>query len=119
MIFSFFGKFYKLKLCYLQWRANSGQYFGHAYYDLGKESWGWSWKERWIAVRPWETRVKVKSTNIKKIQSKKVDKSGKATVSPAMKIILTVKPPPLSNGKGLTQARKLPEPAGEKKQASQ
>ncbi|KAJ9538510.1 hypothetical protein OSB04_031243 [Centaurea solstitialis] len=40
-----------------QWRANSNQCFGQAYYDLSKESWGWSWMERWIAVCPWETRV--------------------------------------------------------------
>ncbi|KAI3716228.1 hypothetical protein L6452_23427 [Arctium lappa] len=40
-----------------QWRANSNQSFGQAYYDLSKESWSWSWMERWIAVCPWETRV--------------------------------------------------------------
>lgn len=103
----------------MQWRANSGSYFGRAYYDLGKESWGWSWKERWIAVRPWETRVEVKSTtNTKRIiQSKKVvDKSRKGM----MKIILTVKKPSQnSNGKGLIQERKLPEPVEEEKQAIQ
>lgn len=108
----------------MQWRANSGSYFGRAYYDLGKESWGWSWKERWIAVRPWETRVEVKSTtttttttNSKRIvQSKKVvDKSGKGT----MKIILTVqKPSQNSNGKGLIQERKLAEAVEEEKQAA-
>ncbi|KAJ4837377.1 hypothetical protein Tsubulata_006272 [Turnera subulata] len=39
-----------------QWRANPSQYLGQAYYSLGKENWGWSWKERWIAARPWEIR---------------------------------------------------------------
>ncbi|KAI3497151.1 hypothetical protein L1887_39551 [Cichorium endivia] len=33
-----------------QWRANSSRYFGQAYYDLSKESWGWNWTGRWIAV---------------------------------------------------------------------
>ncbi|KAL3503155.1 hypothetical protein ACH5RR_037604 [Cinchona calisaya] len=97
-----------------QWRANSSQYFGQAYYDLGKDSWGWSWKERWIAVRPWETRVQVKSLNSKK--SKQGDKVGK-TINPAMKIIVTVKTP-LSDGKCSSQARKLPDHPIEK-QASQ
>ncbi|KAI5662447.1 hypothetical protein M9H77_21770 [Catharanthus roseus] len=98
-----------------QWRANSGQYFGHAYYDLGKESWGWSWKERWVAVRPWETRVQLKKSanNLKKSQSKHADKAEKGITNSAMKIILTVKPS-LSNEKGLTQARRLSDPAGEK-----
>ncbi|KAG7631298.1 IQ motif EF-hand binding site [Arabidopsis suecica] len=40
-----------------QWRANATQYLGQASFNLGKESWGWSWKERWIAARPWEIRA--------------------------------------------------------------
>ncbi|WCJ32231.1 IQ-domain 10 [Euphorbia peplus] len=40
-----------------QWRANPTQYLGQAYYSIGKENWGWSWKERWIAARPWEIRI--------------------------------------------------------------
>ncbi|XP_076908334.1 protein IQ-DOMAIN 10-like isoform X1 [Bidens hawaiensis] len=51
---------------YHQWRANSNRYFGQAYYDLSKESWGWSWKERWIAVCPWEARVVVRAKPGKK-----------------------------------------------------
>ncbi|XP_024980050.1 protein IQ-DOMAIN 1-like isoform X2 [Cynara cardunculus var. scolymus] len=45
-----------------QWRANSNLSFGQAYYDLSKESWGWSWMERWIAICPWETRVVARPT---------------------------------------------------------
>ncbi|XP_019426107.1 PREDICTED: protein IQ-DOMAIN 1-like [Lupinus angustifolius] len=41
-----------------QWRPNCSQYFGQASYSLGKESWGWSWTERWVAARPWEVRVR-------------------------------------------------------------
>ncbi|KAL7143395.1 hypothetical protein ABFS83_08G188200 [Erythranthe nasuta] len=49
-----------------QWRANSSQYFGQCYYDLSKESWGWSWKERWVAVRPWENRCQMRHSHFKK-----------------------------------------------------
>ncbi|CAJ2659709.1 unnamed protein product [Trifolium pratense] len=48
-----------------QWRPN--QYFGQASYSLGKESWGWSWMERWVAARPWEVRVQVESPKTKKL----------------------------------------------------
>ncbi|CAL0303745.1 unnamed protein product [Lupinus luteus] len=50
-----------------QWRPNYTQYFGQASYSLGKESWGWSWKERWIAARPWEVRVRVPAPMTKKL----------------------------------------------------
>lgn len=46
-----------LVFVFLQWRANATQYLGQASFNLGKESWGWSWKERWIAARPWEIRA--------------------------------------------------------------
>lgn len=85
-----------------QWRANSNQYFGQAYYDLGKESWGWSWMERWIAVRPWETRVQKNphSHQIGKITSK-------ATNLAPMKLVVSIKNPSISNGKESTRGRKL------------
>jgi len=50
----------------LQWRPNCSQYFGQASYSLGKESWGWSWTERWVAARPWEVQVRVQPSNTKK-----------------------------------------------------
>lgn len=38
-----------------QWKAEGKtQWLGG--YELGNTNWGWSWKERWIAVRPWEVR---------------------------------------------------------------
>ncbi|TXG66802.1 hypothetical protein EZV62_008077 [Acer yangbiense] len=55
-----------------QWRANSSQYLGQAYYTICKENWGWSWTERWIAARPWEVRINVKPINTKKIKTKQV-----------------------------------------------
>lgn len=53
-----------------QWRANTNQYFGQSYYDLSKESWGWSWKERWVAVRPWEKPCQTSPSPIKKAETK-------------------------------------------------
>ncbi|CAA3024147.1 IQ-DOMAIN 1 [Olea europaea subsp. europaea] len=86
-----------------QWRANSSQYLGQTYYDLSKDNCGWSWKERWIAVRPWEKRVEVSSTMPKKVGSKQ--KTSKTTNLAKTNIIVSVKPH-LSNGKDPTHARK-------------
>lgn len=61
-----------------QWRPNCSQYFGQASFSLGKESWGWSWMERWVAARPWELRVRVQTPKTKKLngqhQNTKSDK---------------------------------------------
>ncbi|XP_060202568.1 protein IQ-DOMAIN 9-like [Lycium barbarum] len=45
-----------------QWRANSNPIFGSSNHDLGKANWGWSWTDRWIAARPWESRLPVRSS---------------------------------------------------------
>ncbi|CAA7028434.1 unnamed protein product [Microthlaspi erraticum] len=45
-----------------QWRANATQYLGQASFNLDKENWGWSWKERWVAARPWEIRTQAHVT---------------------------------------------------------
>ncbi|CAL9763118.1 unnamed protein product [Musa acuminata subsp. burmannicoides] len=39
-----------------QWRVNSGVSQGPFVYELAKGNWEWSWVDRWIAARPWETR---------------------------------------------------------------
>lgn len=88
---------------FLQWRTNSSQYLGQTYYDLSKDNCGWSWKERWIAVRPWEKRVEVSSTMPKRVGSKQ--KNSKTTNLAKTNIIVSVKPH-LSNGKDPTHARK-------------
>ncbi|KAJ6949892.1 protein IQ-DOMAIN 1-like [Populus alba x Populus x berolinensis] len=82
-----------------QWRANPTQYLGQAYYSLGKENWGWSWKERWIAARPWEIRVHSEPHNLKKAHSKQESKSTLPTK------------PALSNGKVTAKSKMLPSPA--------
>ncbi|KAM3382563.1 protein IQ-DOMAIN 10 isoform X1 [Capsicum galapagoense] len=92
-----------------QWRANSNQYFGQAYYDLGKESWGWSWMERWIAVRPWETRVQTNPIISKTSHSHQVAKiTSKATsLLGPLKLVVSVKNPSILSGKESTRGRKL------------
>ncbi|XP_004489052.1 protein IQ-DOMAIN 10 isoform X2 [Cicer arietinum] len=87
-----------------QWRPNCSQYFGQASYSLGKESWGWSWMERWVAARPWEVRVQVQSPKTKKLngqqQKTKLDKMNhNETKSPLAKAAL-------SNGKETEKGKK-------------
>ncbi|KAJ6993947.1 hypothetical protein D5086_013203 [Populus alba] len=82
-----------------QWRANPTQYLGQAYYSLGKENWGWSWKERWIAARPWDIRVHSEPHNLKKAHSKQESKSTLPTK------------PALSNGKVTAKSKMLPQAA--------
>ncbi|CAN1251806.1 Protein IQ-DOMAIN 5 [Linum perenne] len=39
-----------------QWQAGSRQQAAHSGFVPDKNSWGWNWLERWMAVRPWENR---------------------------------------------------------------
>ncbi|TKY59184.1 IQ-DOMAIN 1 [Spatholobus suberectus] len=95
-----------------QWRANSSQGLGN--YELGKASWGWSWKDRWIAARPWESRVPSATISPKKDQNRKPSKVDKDKKSSTSKQPVSVKPPsanakgtnPLGNAKGTTKARR-------------
>ncbi|KAI4333599.1 hypothetical protein L6164_018383 [Bauhinia variegata] len=81
-----------------QWRPNCSQYLGQASYGLGKENWGWSWMERWVAARPWEIRYSTKSKKLhlylpgqQQIKTDKVTNRRDTGISPAK--------PALSNGK--------------------
>ncbi|PSS24596.1 Protein IQ-DOMAIN like [Actinidia chinensis var. chinensis] len=94
-----------------QWRANSGSSLGPP--ELSKANWGWSWMERWIAARPWESRVPVQSSP-KKPSPWSANKAGINTSTPTMKApvssLKTISP----NGKGPTRPRKLTYPVAEK-----
>ncbi|KAL9235401.1 hypothetical protein vseg_010160 [Gypsophila vaccaria] len=39
-----------------QWQAGSRQLVASSGFEPDKNSWGWNWLERWMAVRPWENR---------------------------------------------------------------
>lgn len=39
-----------------QWQAGSRQLAAPEGFEPDKNSWGWNWLERWMAVRPWENR---------------------------------------------------------------
>ncbi|XP_050225822.1 protein IQ-DOMAIN 9 [Mercurialis annua] len=97
-----------------QWRANSSQYLGLVNYEFGKENWGWSWTESWIAARPWETRVLTNSASPKKVQKKQANKGAKNTNSPTATKTPVSSKQCLSNGKGTTMARRLSFPPAEK-----
>ncbi|XP_052202058.1 protein IQ-DOMAIN 9 isoform X2 [Diospyros lotus] len=93
-----------------QWRANSNSILGPP--ELGKANWGWSWMERWIAARPWESRAFIQSSP-KKPSSRPGNKAGKSTSTPTMKSAVSAKS--ISpNGKGPIKARKLSLSAAEK-----
>ncbi|QCD83479.1 hypothetical protein DEO72_LG2g3823 [Vigna unguiculata] len=106
-----------------QWRANSSQGLGN--YELGKASWSWSWKDRWIAARPWESRVPTSvAISPRKDQNKMSSKVKKVKKSSTSKQPVSVKTPssnakgtkPLGNPKGTVKARRrLSYPATEKK----
>ncbi|KAI9083577.1 hypothetical protein K1719_034519 [Acacia pycnantha] len=64
-----------------QWRPNCSQYFGQASFSLGKESWGWSWMDRWVAARPWEVRIRIQPIKAKKANGQNRTKSEKVTTT--------------------------------------
>ncbi|KAL6196072.1 hypothetical protein ACLB2K_031688 [Fragaria x ananassa] len=39
-----------------QWQAGTRQQSAPSGFEPDKNSWGWNWLERWMAVRPWENR---------------------------------------------------------------
>lgn len=75
---------------------------------MGKANWGWSWMERWIAARPWESRLHSQVSSPYKLQNKQPSKNTKnMNQSPTRKTPVATKPP-LSNGMGTTmKARRL------------
>lgn len=88
---------------HLQWRANSILDLNPASYSLDKENWGWSWKERWIAARPWEIRANTHPTIPKKVQTKQRSKLNEITYQPGSKVSTSANHS-LSN-KGSSKAR--------------
>ncbi|XP_073303221.1 protein IQ-DOMAIN 5 isoform X3 [Primulina huaijiensis] len=40
-----------------QWQAGSKLQALTSDFEPDKSNWGWNWLERWMAVRPWETRI--------------------------------------------------------------
>ncbi|XP_058100677.1 protein IQ-DOMAIN 10-like [Magnolia sinica] len=89
-----------------QWRANSNPNLGHVTYDFSK-GWGWSWMERWISARPWESRIPVQSSPTKN-QSKQASKVSKNLSPSATRTSVPVKTPS-SNGKGHARVADLPK----------
>ncbi|KAM7264950.1 hypothetical protein ACFE04_002633 [Oxalis oulophora] len=97
-----------------QWRADCNHNHGPGDKELSKATWVWSWKDRWIAARPWESRVPPISISPMKQKSKQIIKAGKNKNSPTEKISVSPKSRQ-SNGNGsATKPRRLSYPASEK-----
>lgn len=96
-----------------QWRANSNPNLGLNASELAKANWGWSWMERWIAARPWESRVLVKSSPKKADTQAAIKTPGKNLKSPTMKKSNSLKSSS-PNAKVTTKARRLSYGAPEK-----
>ncbi|XP_004232951.1 protein IQ-DOMAIN 9 [Solanum lycopersicum] len=94
-----------------QWRANSNPVFGSGNNEMNKANWGWSWKDRWVAARPWESRALVHASP-KKVNDK-ANKNTKSTTSPIKKTPVSVILTSL-NGKGTIKAKKSNEVAAQK-----
>lgn len=86
-----------------QWRAHPALNQGPFVYECGRGNWGWSWMDRWIAARPWETRLPTHSVIPKKAQAKVASKVGKSTNPSAEKASDSVKPAS-TDGKGSTKS---------------
>ncbi|KAK9697998.1 hypothetical protein RND81_08G075700 [Saponaria officinalis] len=96
-----------------QWRANCNQNQGPYGSELGKADWGWSWKERWIAARPWESRLPSQSVSPKKVQNKSTNKAGKTSNLLSSPKSVPSKPAMLK-GKSPGNGRRLSYPGAEK-----
>ncbi|KAK6149989.1 hypothetical protein DH2020_017514 [Rehmannia glutinosa] len=81
----------------------------HMPFLISKSNWGWSWMDRWIAARPWESRVPMKESPKKVHKPKKILRN---KISPTCKTpdkVKLVSP----NGKPAGKARKLSYEAAE------
>ncbi|XP_016501946.1 protein IQ-DOMAIN 9 [Nicotiana tabacum] len=87
-----------------QWRANSNPIFGSSNHDISKANWGWSWTDRWIAARPWESRITVPSTP--KMAKRIARKTPKSNKSQTIKTPIFVKST-FANQKRTIKPRKL------------
>ncbi|KAB2029449.1 hypothetical protein E1A91_D05G170500v1 [Gossypium mustelinum] len=99
-----------------QWRASNSDNNGIGNYELAKANWGWSWVERWIAVRPWESRLPAQSITPKKPLNRQINKASKNSSSPKPK-----PKPHFSNEKETMKMkpRRLSYPGAEKPTARQ
>ncbi|KAI3950490.1 hypothetical protein MKW92_017562 [Papaver armeniacum] len=93
-----------------QWRANSNPNHEKIAYEA---NWGWSWVERWIAARPWESRIVAQSISPKNMPNRPVSKVGNKKSPTAKKLVFPVKST-LSNGNGVVKVKKQSNVKAEK-----
>ncbi|CAN4084142.1 unnamed protein product [Withania somnifera] len=92
-----------------QWRANSNPVFGSGNNEMGKANWGWSWTDRWVAARPWESRVHASPQKV----HDKASKTTRSITSPTKKTPVSDKLTS-PNGKGTLKSKKSNEVAAQK-----
>ncbi|KAL7089098.1 hypothetical protein ACP275_13G167500 [Erythranthe tilingii] len=92
-----------------QWRANSNPSFGSGNHEISKANWGWSWMDRWIAARPWESRIAAQESPKKAQNGKPIKKMISPKCKSAAKVKL-ISP----NGKIAVKGRKLSYEGSEK-----
>lgn len=97
---------------FLQWRANSIPNLGVGNHNFSNAYWGWSWTDRWIAARPWESRVPVQLSP-KKAQGRETCKSSRTISFPITKARVSIKTISPSE-KAARKAQKLSREAAEK-----
>ncbi|KAJ0989362.1 hypothetical protein J5N97_007718 [Dioscorea zingiberensis] len=88
-----------------QWRANQSQ--GPLVYEVGKGNWGWSWMERWIAARPWESRLPYQSFSPNKAQKKAGGSKVAKNTNSTTRGISSSGKTSASDGKGSTNKKTL------------
>ncbi|AQK91671.1 protein IQ-DOMAIN 1 [Zea mays] len=106
-----------------QWRARSATSLGNFSYEVGKGGWGWSWMDRWIVARPWESRSMVHPENPKKAQAKKENTTnplalklqGSITLSNNINDRKTLKKKPLPSASLTDQKKPSPSPSSDQK----
>ncbi|XP_027346138.1 protein IQ-DOMAIN 1 isoform X2 [Abrus precatorius] len=72
-----------------QWQAGSRQQAVSSGFEPDKNSWGWNWLERWMAVRPWENRFLDTNMRDGAMVDANVAIDGKNGIKPQLKSVNT------------------------------
>jgi len=74
-----------------QWR-NSGRTITPTFTEPGNPNWGWSWMERWMTARPWESRLAAASDKDPKERAVTKNASTSAVRAPVSRAISIQRP---------------------------
>ncbi|PWZ31784.1 hypothetical protein Zm00014a_041337 [Zea mays] len=77
--------------CFCGWR-NSGRTITPTFTEPGNPNWGWSWMERWMTARPWESRLAAASDKDPKERAVTKNASTSAVRAPVSRAISIQRP---------------------------